>query len=926
MRALTRPVVLLLLFCSGATGLVYELVWSKRLANLLGNSGQAHAIVLATFMGGLALGAFLLGGAADRVRRPLRLYGLLELGVGLYAALFKGVLGALSAAYLELAPSLDGAPRTTLKLALAAASLLLPTVLMGGTVPALTRELTSHLAGARKNLSLLYAVNSLGAALGVLLAGVWLVPEWGLDAIERSAAALNIALGLAAVLAARGAPAPQAPGGEPAPAESYTALAVRAATLGVLLSGFTSMLYEITWIRLLAIVLGGTTYSFTLILFTFICGIGLGSLWLTRRPDTTDSLATFAWLQLMLAGSVCLALPYYGRLPYLFHHVLAALGRGPATWPVYQVVSFACAAAVLVVPTFFMGASFPAAARIAMRSVSTLGRSLGGVYLWNTLGTVSGSLLGGLVLLPLIGLEKSFALALAANLVAAGAALLASRPTRRRGVAFAALAAVVVTVLVTSAGWSTVAATSGRYREWNRTFESYGAFRAAVDALSEVRFSADDVFASVMVGRSKANPKLQYMRINGKIDASSGDDIDTQVLAGHLGALLHDGGPPKRVLLIGMGAGITAGSLLTHDLERLDIVEISPAVIEAARLFGADNLHALDDPRAVVTIDDARTFLLLSKHQYDLIVSVPSNPWVSGVSGLFSRDFFQVLKGHLAPGARVVQWIHTYESSEEMVSLVIRTLRDSFAHGTTWVGPQDLVMVASDSEVTIEPALLAERMAAPKVKADLARVRVHDVTTLLARQVHSDAGQRAAGGAGPINSDDLNRLEFGSARAYFIAAHVAVPDDRRSRDRGAALALPRWLEHHPLDAEQARRIYESLEWVHDADDPLVWGAAVRWRALAPDDELAALAVARAAWAQRDVDAAVEVLRPSIARGGGDPRVVALWLTARARQERRTHSPWRQGSLEAERRLAEAALARSPGHPELEAAAAAVRAP
>ena len=920
MSRLSRPIVLGLLFLSGFTGLIYELVWSKRLANLLGSSGHAHAIVLATFMGGLALGAWLFGRTADRVARPLLLYGVLELGVGAYALVFRFVLAGLSAVYLKVAPALDadGSARPVAKLVFAATSLLLPTILMGGTVPALTRYFTTHLGAAKRQLSVLYAVNSLGAALGCLFAGVVLIPAEGLLHTELKAAAVNLLLGaVAVVLALRtaksGAPASTGPGSK---AREYPPIAIRAALFGVALSGFTAMLYEITWIRLLSIVIGGTSYAFTFILTAFILGIGLGSAWLSRRDSAPtqaepDSLALFGRLQVWLVASVCVALPFYGRMPYLFLHLHAALRKSIATWPLFQVLTFAFCVSVLLIPTFFLGASFPAAARVALSRVEKLGGQLGGVYLWNTVGTVAGSLIGGLVLLPMIGLEGNFAFALGCNLLAALVAFWASRPAavpvlRHLWPVGAATAAVLVYGLST-VGWSGVVTSSGRYREWERTFDSFEAFRIAVKKRSEVKFQRDDIFASVLVGVA---PPLRYMRINGKVDASNGSDIDTQILAGHLGVLTHPG-EVKKVLLVGMGAGITAGSLLTYPIDRLDVVEISPAVIEAARLFGDDNHHALDDPRCKVHIEDAKTFLLLSPEKYDLIVSVPSNPWVSGVSGLFSRDFFQVASAHLAPGGRIVQWFHAYESNEALVRLVLRTLRDSFAHGTSWVGPQDLVLLATSEPQTFDFAKIAERMTRPAVRDDLLRAKTPDLVTLLARQVHSDKGQLQFAGRGPINSDDRNLLEYDSPSAYYVGDFVDVHDERHGRDRGASLELTRFLADHALTALEAEHVYKSYFWVHGPNDALVRISAEQWRALAPDNDDAALAVAKALWAQRDIEAALAILDPLIAGGGRRPDVVTLWLDAKARQMRRASAPWRPIDLSPAVALAREVLGANP---------------
>jgi spermidine synthase len=890
----SRTLVFALLLMSGFTGLVYELAWSKRLANLLGNSGQAHAVVLATFMGGLALGAWLFGRVADRSKRPLQLYGWLELGVGASALLFPSVLEVLGRIWLSVAPDLGDTARTISRLLLASLALLVPTLLMGGTLPAVTRYVTERLETARRDLSLLYAVNSLGAAIGCLAAGFVLVPEFGLVATERVAAGLNGVLGVLALLLGRQALS-ASPASAPVVGEALPAVwdntAVRAALLGTAIAGFTSMLYEITWIRVLAVVIGGTSYSFTLILTTFILGISLGSFWLSRRPDV-DALGTFSRLQLALVGAVCLTLPFYEQLPFRFIQLNGLLQHKVEAWPLYQVVTFVFCGAVLLVPTFMLGASFPAAARVAMRAFDAVGAQLGNTYLANTIGTVSGSLLGGLVLLPTIGLEGNFAVGLVCNLLAAGvsgAVAWRGAPMLKR-VGPVVVAALCVGVWGASTrGWALTVASSGRYREWHRTFSSFSQFRREVRERSGVKFYRDDVFASVLIGEQGG--KQRYLRINGKTDASNGGDTDTQILLGQLGMLTAPH-PVKKVLMIGVGTGITAGSLLTHPLEQLDVVDISPAVIEGVKYFEADTHDAFHDPRCHVYVEDARTFLTLSHEKYDLIVSEPSNPWVSGVAGLYSQDFFRVAREKLAPDGRVVQWIHTYESSPDLIRLVVRTLRDSFEHGTTWVGPDDLVMIGTREPQVVDVAQMEARMAIPTVASDLDRIGIHFPATLLARQLQSDQGQLAFAGQGPVNTDDRNRLEYGSPVAYFVEDTVDVPDERRAPTWGRGLELERWRTDHPLTLAEVKDLYGSLSVVHPLKDTLVRATAERWLELDPTSVDAAVAVARSAIEQGNTTVAQRLLAPIVAGGERAAAVLIPFLIATRSQVKREAASWR----------------------------------
>jgi spermidine synthase len=888
------------LFLSGATALVYELVWSKYLANVLGNSGQAHAVVLATFMGGLALGAYVFGRTADRVKSPLRMYGLLELGVGLYALAFPWVLRVLSAAYLAVAVRMPDGVRVGPKLVLAALSLVVPTMLMGGTLPALVRHFSASLSQVRRELARLYALNSLGAALGVFLAGVSLVPALGLALSAQLAASLNILLALGALALSRTHPpaiAQEAPEGSASAGTgdelSYPHKAVRAALLGVALSGFTSMLYQVTWIRLLCLVLGASTYAFTLILTAFILGIGLGSFWLMTRKGRGDLLRLFAWLQVALVASVCVALPLYVRLPYLFRKAQFVLSRTLDSWPYFQGLTFAYCCLVLLVPTFLMGAAFPAAARVATAKVAEVGRQLGGVYLWNTLGTISGAALGGLVLMPWWGMEGNFVAGLVGNLVAAAVAFAAvpGRPTQpwRAFWPLAVGAACGVLFLLPMSGWPTTLSGIASFRVNETPPSSYAVAVSQFEHSIQPLFYRDDTFATVLVGELKNGHR--FMKLNGKVDASTGLDMETQILVGHLGMLLQPR-TPENVLLVGVGSGVTAGSVLAHPIQSMDIVEISPAVVDAARLFKAVNRNALEDPRTHVHIDDAKTFMALAPRKYELIISEPSNPWVAGVSGLFSRDFFRAAEQHLTEDGVLVQWIHTYESSEEIIKLVIRTLRDTFPHATTWLGPTDLILVASRKPLNFDAQEVARRLAIPEVREDLARTDIQDVFGLLAKQVHSDAGQVEFAGAGPINTDDRNLLEYAAPVAFFLQnQETRVHDERRGPDGGARLWIHHYLEEHPPTAAQAAQLYRNLYRNHALNDPLVRGAASLWHSLDSGSLEARVALANSTLAQRELALTESVLAPVLEQGREDPGFVTAWMQLVTAQAWATRTAW-----------------------------------
>lgn len=879
------------LFLSGATALVYQLVWSKYLGNLLGNSGQANAIVLATFMGGLAFGAWLFGRTADRVKRPLALYGVLELGIGVYAVLFPWVLDALGAAYLAVAPGTPEGLRAVPRLLLAASSLVLPTILMGGTLPALVRYFADSLGEVRTELSRLYAINSLGAAVGVFLAGVRWVPDFGLLKTSLAAAAINIVLALSAIALGRADPEREDLSSPEDDALAYPARAIKVALWCTLLSGFTSMLLETVWIRILSITLGASTYAFTLILTAFISGIGAGSYWLSRRKKEGDSLLLFGKLQLGLLLLICLSVPLAVRLPWLFWRARALIERSEASWPFYQAIIFGFCCLVLFMPAFLLGAGFPAIARVATAKAKEVGGHIGRAYLWNTGGTVAGSAVGGLVLLPAIGLEWCMALCALSALLAAGLSYWAS-PERQamawnlKALALPALAVLSLVVLPSSSGWGQFLASASTFRESRGAPTSFDQFRDWVTQIKgeslEVLFHEDDTFATVVVERLPSTGH-HFVRINGKIDASTGRDMETQIVVGHAGLLFHPG-EAKRVLVIGAGSAVTVGSILAHPVEVVDVVEISPSVLEAAHYFKDFNRNALEDPRVRVHVEDAKTFLGLQTEKYDLIVSQPSNPWVVGVSGLFSRDFFKVAKAHLKEDGVLLQWIHSYESDSAVLQLVVRTMRETFPHATGWLGPEDLVLVASPTRQEIDVERISARMARPEVAEDLARVGMERPATLLSRQLMTEEALAAYGGEGIINTDDHNVLEYLAPIAFFVQGFAQFTDERVTPG-DKPLAFATMVAEGKVSAADWEAIHKNLSVTYAREDPLVVGAAEAWVAADPQSVPAKLALAKGALAQKNLMRASELVAQAHALDPQSQEVAKVWLEVESRRAR-----------------------------------------
>jgi len=411
------------LFVSGVAGLIYEVVWARYLALFLGHTSYAVVAVLVAFMGGMAIGNLVFGRLADRVERPLIGYAWLEIGIGVYALLFPFYQGLVHEAYVGVARAWQ--PGTAilfgLKFAFSLSTILLPAMLMGGTLPLLTKLLTRSVGEVRGNVAALYFINSAGAVVGAWLAGFVLIEAVGLEATVLAGATLNLAAGLGAYLIAQSAvglagraPIPVA-GDEARPAEVFSPSDLRLVIWGIGLSGFVAMLYQVTWTRLLALALGSSTHAFALMLITFIAGLTIGSALIYRWRSLRDTMSAFGWAELALAGSVAGSMWFYDALPYGFVRLAGMLVRRVDVYPVYSVLQGAICFAVMLVPTICLGMTLPLASRVATADSGRTGSSVGRVFAVNTLGTVLGAVVSGLWMLPTLGLARTFAAGVVVN-------------------------------------------------------------------------------------------------------------------------------------------------------------------------------------------------------------------------------------------------------------------------------------------------------------------------------------------------------------------------------------------------------------------------------------------------------------------------------------------------------------------------------
>ena len=801
--------LLAIVFCSGACALVYQATWFRELRLLFGGSTQATAAVLAIFMGGLGLGGALLGRVADRHPRPLRLYAWLELGIAL-AALTTPVLGALAGRmYVALGgtQALGATLGTLARLLLAALVLGGPAVLMGGTLPAVARVVGRTADVGRRTVALAYGVNTLGAVAGTLIATFVLLERLGARGTLFAAAGANLALALAAFALARlktgcePGLALAAPPPHPTAATARGVHAERPLILAVAgVAGFVFFVMELVWYRLLGPLLGGTTFTFGVILAVALLGTGLGAAaygFAERRRGATLALlaATCALEALALAVPFALG----DRLA-----VLALLVRG------FESLGFAAlvfgwtfvAACVVLPASLVAGFQFPVLLALLGHGRSRAGSDTGELYAANTFGAIAGSLAGGFGLLPLLTAPGAWRLAavLLAALSVCVLALSVRRESTRSRIQFASIAGIMLAMVL-------VSRSAGPTSAWRHS--SIGAGRQERAGFSNpndlVRFLHEyrenlvwEADGSESAVGALADDGLSLI-VGGKSDGNSVHDAGTQVMLGLLGALLHPN--PRQALVVGLGTGSSAGWLASvPSMRRVDVVELEPAVLNVARLCSSVNRDVLSNPRVRIRIGDGRDYLRTTRERYDLIASEPSNPYRAGVGSLFTVEFYRAARHRLAPGGVFVQWVQTYESDVATLRTAYATMGSVFPNIETWTTlTGDLVLVGSAAPLEQDIASLRRRIAEEPYRSALRDA--WRTTTLEGVAAHYVGNARFAeffGRATQANTDDNMLLE------YRFARHVGRNSTFDEDDlHGVALAIgagaPPW-SGAPLDS------------------------------------------------------------------------------------------------------------------------------
>jgi predicted membrane-bound spermidine synthase/tetratricopeptide (TPR) repeat protein len=810
-------------FVTGAAGLVYEVVWARHLALLFGATAEAVGLVLAVYMAGLGLGAPLFGRLADRARSPLRVYAMLEAGIGALALLTTPLLSLVRSAYPALAGGGTGLRVVAVKAGLSAAVLLPATLLMGGTLPALSRALGRDAELAPRAVSLLYALNIAGAVAGTLLSGFLLIERLGLSRSMALAAAADLAVAAAVGLFARGDAGRDVEGAAATPAPLAARPSARL-TAGVLLglfgSGATFMAYEVVFTRLFGLVFGVSSYAFALTLGVCLAGLGAGGFvaarLVKRRPAT---LTLFGATQIGVSAAAalaCAAVPLVPRAVALARQV-PELGFTPTL-----LVKAALAAALLFPLSALAGLGVPLLLAYVSRDVGRLGTRVGRASLVNIAGTLLGSLATGFFLVTALGSEGTLRLAAGVSLAVGVAAILLERG--QRGLAALPAAAAVAVLLLFVPRWPLWvflrSDTSPREAPATTRLELE---RRVTLAGHQTLFFEEGRNATVAV---IASATTRTLLSNGHPEASDTGDMLTQWGVSAIALAVHPA--PSDVLVVGLASGVTAGAAArVPEVARVDVVELEQAMSRASAFFHHVNGDVLTSPRVTVTADDARSFVRTAPRRYDVIISEPSNLWRSGVTSLFSADFYADARRVLKDGGLFAQWVQTYGLGFDSVRRVFATFGRSFREVQVWwLDGGDLVLLGSDKPMPLDRRRVDVLFGTVFAGETRLYAKADSPGEIWARYLLGTAEAAAIAGDVRVHTDDRPLLEFEAVRGLFTA-----PGGNGLRLLREKLGRQVWLPPHAGEPPSDGEIWLGLAGMYEGIGEISLARAAALRAV-----------------------------------------------------------------------------------------------
>lgn len=743
-----NKLILALFFLSGACGLVYEIVWTRMLSHVFGTTVYAVSTVLAAYMAGLALGSYVFGKIADKHGRPMKIYGILEAGIGITALLVPVSFNALKNIYVALHSINNDFVFSALRFITSFLVLMIPTTLMGGTLPILSRYFVKKADRVGLNIGRVYSVNTFGALAGCLITGFILIENLGINNAIILAAAINIIIAFIVLNIKTEAEVPAIESAELEQpfAGKHPSRNANLAIIVFAVSGFCALAYEVLWSRMLVYSLISLTYSFTLMLSTILFGIALGSYIFSKIADRNKHLLTTLGLIEAIIG-VIVILGIIG-----FGSVNEFCGNTGKTWPSWIITRFIACSLIMLLPAILMGGTFPLVGKIYIRSTKKAGKSTANIYSLNTVGGIIGSLAAGFMMIPLFGIQQSIFIFSLLNI----------------------LAGFIVIIFDDSTGWkfkvtatsaiSTLCAALFLIIPFNKPIVLYSRSVYEAGNKAKVLFYKEDVTATVSVIELKGD---RLLNIDG-FNAAGVKNYEYMRILGHLPLLLC--ADPKDVLVICFGSGTTSGAVSKHNLDHIDCVEISPAVIQAAPFYAEVNNNVLADKKFNVIIDDGRNYLLYTKKKYDVITMEPMHPSLSGVVNFYSKEFYELCKSRLNPGGVICQWAPMHILSVNDYKMMVRTFQEVFPHTSFWLAKTEGIMIGTQDKLKLDFQLLQKKISAGEVRQDLDRVQCGNIYAIFDSFIMGEEKLRKYSEKSRLLTDAHPYIEFSGPRNLLLKA------------------------------------------------------------------------------------------------------------------------------------------------------------
>ncbi|MEE8575390.1 MAG: fused MFS/spermidine synthase [Thermodesulfobacteriota bacterium] len=779
-----KTAILILFFLTGLTGLAYELVWIRLLILVFGSTQFAVTTVLTTFMAGLALGSLLFGRYIDKSSiSPLKLYGLIEIGIGIYCLLSPFIFDALREVYLRgffnedtLQAGFDPA-----QFLLSFLGIIIPTTLMGGTLPIIVKYLADYKEKVGRHTAVAYSLNTLGAVAGCMLTGLFFLYFLGVKSTLYAAGIVDLIIGVLLIAVFAKAYLPKASEEPIETAISEGTLSSRTTTIvlaAFALSGFASLVYEVLWTRVLSLIIGSSVYAFTVMLATFLLGIGIGSIVFAPFIDKAKKpLLWFAGLEAVIGFSSLISIFLYRKLPFIFFNMQK---ENAEQFYLFLFLQFILCSALMIVPTLAMGAIFPLVGKIYTNRIEHVGRSIGNVYFFNTAGSIFGSFLGGFLLMPVLGVQKAVILTALLNIVIA--IVLLAQTTVKNNIKIVLSIAAIIVFIVSAAlmpPWDRLVMTLGLY---SNVYEekSMAGFKEGAFA-EKLTYYKEGINAIITVRQGGPGGENVSYQANGKMEARArgAKPAETWSLLGHIPMLMYDGkrGGAKDALLVGLGSGITLGAMTEYPLTDIDVIELEPAVKEAAGFFKASNNNSLEDPRVDLYITDGRNFVFTAEKKYDVIVSAVSDPWITGVSNLFTQEYFSKTKEILADDGIMALWFQNYRIRPEELRVGLGTFASVFPEVSVWfhyTNASDLIVIGSKKRHAMDFDALEGWFRDKAVAKDLRRIGINTPYDILNLFLIGNKDIRRYIGESRLNTDERPILEFTLPKLLYMDPKESV--------------------------------------------------------------------------------------------------------------------------------------------------------